>query len=95
MNDPIFDEFTAILTNAQLAKALEYIAPRLDSELARAIMQQAAKRLRGEPEPHFGTSPPPDLPPLKAYAEAPDADSTPLGLIVDQIARGATEKMRC
>jgi hypothetical protein len=63
-----FDEFIGGMRNTELAKALELIAPRLDSELAQAIMQEAARRLRGEPEPHYASPPLPDIPPLKAQA---------------------------
>jgi hypothetical protein len=70
-----FDEFIGSMSNTQIAKALDLIAPRLDSELAQAIMIEAARRLRGEPEPHFAGPLLPDLPPLKAQA-IPDADTT-------------------
>jgi hypothetical protein len=64
-------EFIGTMRNTDLAQALDLIAPRQDSELEQMIMQEAARRLRGEPEPHFAGPPLPDLPPLKAYA-APD-----------------------
>jgi hypothetical protein len=63
------DEFVGFMRNTDLAKALELIAPRQDSELENAILQAAARRLRGEPEPHFAGPPLPLLPPLQAYAE--------------------------
>jgi hypothetical protein len=62
------EEFIGGMRNTELAKGLELIAPRLDSELAQAIMQEAARRLRGEPEAHYVSPPLPDLPPLNAYA---------------------------
>jgi len=91
MSDPIINDFAARMSNAKIAQALEFIASRLHSELALAIMTEAAKRLRGEPEPHFAV-PLPDLPPLEVHA-APDAGSTPI-VLVDQIAYEAITKAR-
>jgi hypothetical protein len=62
------NEFVGSMRNTDLAHALDLIAPRLDSELEQALMQEAARRLRGEPEPHFAGRPLPDNPPLEAYA---------------------------
>jgi hypothetical protein len=80
------------LTDDTLAELLDFIAPQLGSVSTREILQEAASRLRGEPAPHFVTSPGPDLPPLKACADPPDPDATPIGLIVDRITRAAFEK---
>lgn len=93
MSDPILNDFAARMSNAKIAQALEFIAPRLHSELALAIMREAAGRLRGEPEPHFAVPPPPDLPPLEIHG-VPDADATPIGLLIDQIAYEASQKAR-
>ncbi len=56
------------LTNAELADILEYSSFYHDAEIAVAVMREAAKRLREEPEPQFASPPPRGLPPLKAYA---------------------------
>ena len=56
------------LTNAELAAILEYSSNYHEAEIAIAAMREAAKRLREEPEPHFASSAPSGLPPLKAYA---------------------------
>lgn len=93
MSDPVLNDFAARLSNAKIAQALEFIAPRLHSELTLAIMREAARRLRGEPEPHFAVPAPPDLPPLEAHG-VPDADSAPIGLLIDQIAYEAIQKVR-
>jgi hypothetical protein len=85
-----FDDFIGGMRNTEIAKALDLIAPRLDSELAKAIMREAARRLRGEPEPHYAGPPLPDLPPLEAHA-TPDPDATPLGIMMDRIVRQAIE----
>ena len=44
-----FSEFARTLTNVEIAKSLEYDAPRAPSDHARAVMIEAAKRLRLEP----------------------------------------------
>lgn len=75
-----FGEFIGNIPNRGLAKALDLIAPRLDSELAQWLLHEAAKRLRGdegEPDPHYVEPPPPGLPPLKAYAVPDLADPEP------------------
>jgi hypothetical protein len=89
MTSTPWHDYAANMTNAELANSLDYMAHHLHSTLAQAIMQLAAKRLRGEPEPHFVEPRPRDLPPLRAYAGPPAPDSTPLGLIIDRIAREA------
>jgi hypothetical protein len=62
-------EFTRRISNADLAKALEYIGSQMRGGISDAILNEAAKRLRHEPEPHFVEPPPRGLPPLKAYAD--------------------------
>ena len=68
MPDPVFDEFTRAMTNTQIAEDIIYIAPHLDSELAKAIMIEAARRLRDDDETQYVEPPPPNNPPLKAEA---------------------------
>jgi hypothetical protein len=63
------DNYVRTVTNAQLAKALEYLGSTIKGGISDAIMMEAARRLRQQPEPHFVEPPKPDLPPLKAYAE--------------------------
>jgi hypothetical protein len=63
-----FDEFISSMTNAGLAKALEYLGSQMPGGISDAILKEAARRLRGEPEPHFAGPPLPDIPPLKAFA---------------------------
>jgi hypothetical protein len=48
---------------------LEYLGSTMKGGISDAIMMEAARRLRQQPEPHFVEPPKPDLPPLKAYAE--------------------------
>jgi hypothetical protein len=69
-----FDELVDGKTNAELAKAVDYIASCMRGGISDAILKEAAKRLRGEPEPQFAMPPSRGLPPLKAYA-VPDADA--------------------
>jgi hypothetical protein len=64
----LFHEFIASTSNASLAKALEYLGEQMAGGISDAILKEAARRLRGEPEPHFVEPPPRDNPPLKAYA---------------------------
>jgi hypothetical protein len=64
-----FQEQIRSMTNSQLAKALEYIGSAMRGGISDAILKEAAKRLREQPEPHFVEPPKPNLPPLKAYAE--------------------------
>lgn len=58
------------LTNGELADVLEFAAPFHGADIAVAIMKESARRLRDEPEAHFVTLRPSDLPPLTAYAVA-------------------------
>lgn len=66
-----FDQFLSGATNADLAKTLEYLGSQMPGGISDAILKEAARRLRGEPEPHFAGPPLPDMPPLKAYADEP------------------------
>jgi hypothetical protein len=66
---PNIDVYVRSVTNGQLAKALEYLGSTMKGGISDAIMIEAARRLRQQPEPHFVEPPKPDLPPLKAYAE--------------------------
>ena len=66
---PNIDVYVRSVTNGQLAKALEYIGSTMKGGISDAIMMEAARRLRQQPEPHYVEPPKPDLPPLKAYAE--------------------------
>jgi hypothetical protein len=56
------------LTNKELADILEFGSYFHEAEIAAAAMQEAAKRLREQPEPHFVTPPGPNHPSLKAYS---------------------------
>lgn len=49
-------------TNGELAQALEYIGSMMKGGISDAVMKEAARRLREQPEPHLVE------PPLKAYA---------------------------
>ena len=64
-----FAEFARSLTNAELAASLEFNAYYDRSETAKAVMHEAAGRLRLEPEfvPAISSNQPPSL---KAYATA-------------------------
>jgi len=66
---PNIDVYVRSVTNGQLAKALEYLGSTMKGGISDAIMMEAARRLRQQPEPHYVEPPKPDLPPLKAYAE--------------------------
>ena len=66
----ISNELRAIrhsLSNAELAASLEFNADDNRSETAKAVMHEAARRLRGEPE-MVPAENPPNPPALKAYA---------------------------
>ena len=63
-----FHDQVRSMKNADLAKALEYIGAQMRGGISEAMIKEAAKRLRSEPEPHYVEPPKPDLPPLKAYA---------------------------
>jgi hypothetical protein len=56
------------MTNASLAKALEFIGAQMSGGISEAILKEAATRLRRDLEPHFVVSTPPVRPTLKAYA---------------------------
>jgi hypothetical protein len=58
------------MTNADIAKAIEYIGSQMRGRISDAVLREAAKRLRNEPEPYLVSPPPRDMPPLKAYAHA-------------------------
>jgi hypothetical protein len=64
------DEHLRNMTNAKLAQALDYIGSQMRGGISDAILKEAAKRLREEPEAHFVSPPPRNKPPLKAYAIA-------------------------
>lgn len=68
-----FEDHLRSMTNAELAKSLEYLGAHMRGGISEAIMKEAARRLREEPEPHFVMPRPPNLPPLKAYAVAVEA----------------------
>ena len=59
-----FADYAKLMTNGELAASLEFNAPHAKSDTARAVMQEAARRLRCEPEMVFAENPPT----LKAYA---------------------------
>jgi hypothetical protein len=61
-------EYAQTLKNGELAEILEYSSHYHEAEIAVAVMREAAKRLREEPELHLVSSPAPDLPPLRALA---------------------------
>ena len=63
-----FEDSVSGKTNAELAKALDYIGSCMRGGISDAILKEAAKRLRGAPEPHLVDPPPRNHPPLKAYA---------------------------
>jgi hypothetical protein len=63
-----FHDQVRSMKNADLAKALEYIGSQMRGGISEAMIKEAAKRLRSEPESHYVMPPKPDLPPLKAYA---------------------------
>ena len=62
-----FAHFARLMSNAELAASLEWNAPLANKETACAVMLEAARRLRLEPE--FVPAKQPSEPPtLKAYA---------------------------
>jgi hypothetical protein len=63
-----FVAYARTLTNREIAESLDYNAAHADSDMVRSIMQEAARRLRDDRDPQFVEPPPPDNPPLKAYA---------------------------
>ena len=62
-----FEQFARSLSNAELAASLEFNAYYNRSETSKAVMHEAARRLRGEPE-MVPAENPPNPPTLKAYA---------------------------
>jgi hypothetical protein len=65
----IFSDYTRNMTNEQIASLLDHYALLNRSGLARASMQEAARRLRGFDPGLIAVLPtPPDKPPLKAEA---------------------------
>jgi hypothetical protein len=67
MDGVSFKEFARSLTDEELAASLEFNAYYNRSETAKAVMHEAARRLRGEPEMVPDTRPR-KPPTLKAYA---------------------------
>jgi hypothetical protein len=67
MDGVSFKEFARSLTDEELAASLEFNACYNRSATAQAVMHEAARRLRGEPEmvPAAAPHKPPEL---KAYA---------------------------
>jgi hypothetical protein len=63
-----FEEQLRQMTNVKLAEALEYIGSCMRGGISDGILNEAAKRLRAEPQPHFVEPPPKGNPPRKAYA---------------------------
>jgi len=65
-----FQAYARTLTNKELADSLDYNAPYAKSDIMRAAMEEAAKRLRGdqEPVPHYATPPTRNNPSLNACA---------------------------
>lgn len=65
-----FQSYARTLSNKELANSLDYNAPYAKSDIMRTVMEEAAKRLRGdqEPFPHYATPPTRNNPPLNAYA---------------------------
>jgi hypothetical protein len=64
-----FAKHASNLTNAEIAASLEYNAVHARTSTARAIMQEAARRLRDHRETQLVDPPSPDNPPLKAEAD--------------------------
>jgi hypothetical protein len=64
----IFADYTSVMTNEQIASLLNHYALLNRSGLARAAMQEAAKRLRGDAGLIAAVPTPPSNPPLKAEA---------------------------
>ncbi|HTI81931.1 MAG TPA: hypothetical protein VL614_15885 [Acetobacteraceae bacterium] len=70
-----FQAYARTLTNKELADSLDYNAPYAKSDIMRSVMEEAAKRLRGDQESllHYATPPPRNNPPLNAYATPDEA----------------------
>jgi hypothetical protein len=64
-----FASYARTLTNKEIAEPLDYNAADAKSDMARAIMQEAARRLKDDCDPQFVEPHPPDNPTLKAYAQ--------------------------
>jgi hypothetical protein len=62
-----FEQFARSLSNAELSASLEFNASYNRSATAKAVMHEAARRLRGEPQ-MVPAENPPKPPTLKAYA---------------------------
>ena len=56
------------LSNREIADSLDYNAPYAKTDMARAIMEEAARRLRDGGETQYVMPAPPNNPPLKAEA---------------------------
>jgi hypothetical protein len=63
-----FLAYAKTLNNHELAESLDYNSANAKTDIMRAVMLEAARRLKDDPEPHFVEPKPPDMPPLKAYA---------------------------
>jgi hypothetical protein len=61
-----FAKHASNMTNAEIAASLEYNAVHAKTSTARAIMLEAARRLRNHREPQHVEPPSPENPPLKA-----------------------------
>jgi len=70
-----FQAYATTLTDKELADSLDYNAPYARSDMMRAAMREAARRLRRdqEPLPHYAMPPLPNNPPLNAYATPDEA----------------------
>ena len=53
-----FADNAKLMTNGELAASVEFNAPHAKSDTARAVMQEAERRLRCEPEMVFAEKPP-------------------------------------
>jgi hypothetical protein len=87
-----FHDQVRSMKNADLAKALEYIASTMRGGISDSILTEAAKRIRNQPDPFLVTPPEPELPPLEDEA-VPEPEATPFGLRMDAISRKAIEKV--
>jgi hypothetical protein len=65
-----FPAYAQTLTNRELADSLDYNSVYAKSDMAKAVMIEAARRLRNSGETQFVESPPPANPPLRAEATA-------------------------
>jgi hypothetical protein len=63
-----YHAYAKSLSNREIADSLDYNAPYAKNDMARAIMQEAAGRLRDGGEAQYVLPTPPHNPPLKAEA---------------------------